>query len=124
VTVDAVGVTKSLKTDSRPLERKRSTSMKELLEAVTMGKRDEDLFISLAGRLARLERQLTDQEKEAFEEKAKGKTLREKIPEYQKIRLLKWQRKTLVRLQVRSLTVSLINILKMSARFMNRSLTL
>ncbi|MFZ3167122.1 MAG: helicase-related protein [Candidatus Methanoperedens sp.] len=77
VVVDAVGVTKSLKTDSCPLERKRSTSMKELLEAVTMGKRDEDLFISLAGRLARLEKQLTDQEKEIFEEKAKGKTLSE-----------------------------------------------
>jgi type I restriction enzyme R subunit len=79
VVVDAVGVTKSLKTDSRPLERKRSTSMKELLEAVTMGKRDEDLFISLAGRLAGLERQLTDQEKEIFEEKAKGKTLSETV---------------------------------------------
>ena len=77
VVVDAVGVTKSLKTDSRPLERKRSTSMKELLEAVTMGVRDEDLFISLAGRLARLENQLTDQEKEKFKEKAKGKTLSE-----------------------------------------------
>ncbi|MCZ7402264.1 MAG: DEAD/DEAH box helicase family protein [Candidatus Methanoperedens sp.] len=77
VVVDAVGVTKSLKTDSRPLERKRSTSMKELLEAVTMGVRDEDLFISLAGRLARLENQLTDQEKETFEEKAKGKTISE-----------------------------------------------
>src|SRR5665811_324231 len=75
VVVDAVGVTKSLKTDSRPLERKRSTSMKELLDAITMGVRDEDLFISLAGRLARLEKQLTDQEKETFEEKAKGKTL-------------------------------------------------
>jgi type I restriction enzyme R subunit len=79
VVVDAVGVTKSLKTDSRPLERKRSTPMKELLEAVTMGLRDEDLFISLAGRLARLEKQLTDQEKETFEEKAKGKTLSETV---------------------------------------------
>jgi type I restriction enzyme R subunit len=79
VVVDAVGVTKSLKTDSRPLERKRSTSMKELLDAVTMGKRDEDLYISLAGRLARLEKQLTDQERETFEEKAKGKTLSETV---------------------------------------------
>ncbi|MDD5615846.1 MAG: type I restriction-modification enzyme R subunit C-terminal domain-containing protein [Candidatus Methanoperedens sp.] len=79
VVVDAVGVTKSLKTDSRPLERKRSTPMKELLDAVTMGVRDEDLFISLAGRLARLEKQLTDQEKETFEEKAKGKTLSETV---------------------------------------------
>lgn len=77
VVVDAVGVTKSVKTDSRPLERKRSTPMKELLDAVTMGARDEDLFTSLAGRLARLEKQLTDQEKETFEEKAKGKTLRD-----------------------------------------------
>ena len=79
VVIDAVGVTKSLKTDSRPLERKRSTSMKELLEAVTMGKRDEDLYISLAGRLARLEKQLTGQEKETFKEKAKGKTLSETV---------------------------------------------
>ena len=79
VVVDAVGVSKSIKTDSRPLERKRTTSMKELLDAVTMGVRDEDLFISLAGRLARLQNQLTDQEKETFEEKAKGKTLSETV---------------------------------------------
>lgn len=79
VVVDAVGVTKSLKTDSRPLERKRSTPMKELLDSVTMGARDEDLFTSLAGRLARLEKQLTDPEKETFEEKAKGKTLSETV---------------------------------------------
>lgn len=79
VVVDAVGVSKSIKTDSRPLERKRTTSMKELLDAVTMGVRDEDLFISLAGRLARLQNQLTDQEKETFEEKANGKTLSETV---------------------------------------------
>ncbi len=79
VVVDAVGVSKSIKTDSRPLERKRTTSMKELLDAVTMGVRDEDLFISLAGRLARLQNQLTDPEKETFEEKAKGKTLSETV---------------------------------------------
>lgn len=79
VVVDAVGVSKSIKTDNRPLERKRTTSMKELLDAVTMGVRDEDLFISLAGRLARLQNQLTDQEKETFEEKANGKTLSETV---------------------------------------------
>lgn len=79
VVVDAVGVTKSVKTDSRPLERKRTTSLKELLDAVTMGKKDEDLFTSLAGRLARLEQQLTDEEKEIYEEKTKGKTLSETI---------------------------------------------
>lgn len=77
VVVDAAEVTKSVKTDSRPLERKRSTPMKELLDAVTMGKKDEDLFTSLANRLARLEQQLTDKEKDTFKEKAKGKTLSE-----------------------------------------------
>ncbi len=75
VVVDAVGVTKTLKTDSRALERKHAVPMKELLNAVTMGAKDEDLFTSLANRLIRLEKQLTDKEKEAFQEKADGKTI-------------------------------------------------
>jgi type I restriction enzyme R subunit len=40
-----------------------------------MGAKDEDLFTSLANRLIRLEKQLTDKEKEAFQEKADGKTI-------------------------------------------------
>ena len=79
VVVDAIGVTKSVKTDSRPLERKRATPLKDLLDAVTMGARDEDLFSSLANRLARLGKQLTDKEKETFEEKAKGKTINQTV---------------------------------------------
>ncbi|MGB3479274.1 MAG: DEAD/DEAH box helicase family protein [Halobacteriota archaeon] len=79
VVVDAIGVTKSVKTDSRPLERKRATPLKDLLDAVTMGAQDEDLFTSLANRLARLGKQLTDKEKETFEEKAKGKTINQTV---------------------------------------------
>ncbi|MBC2696941.1 MAG: DEAD/DEAH box helicase family protein [ANME-2 cluster archaeon] len=79
VVVDAVGVTKSIKTDSRPLERKRAIPMKDLLAAVTMGARDEDLFTSLASRLTRLEKQLTDAEKETFKEKANGKTINQTV---------------------------------------------
>ena len=79
VVVDAVRVTESIKTDSRPLERKRATPMKDLLNAVTMGTEDEDLFTSLASRLSRLEKQLTDKEKETFEEKAKGKTINQTV---------------------------------------------
>ncbi|SPD73299.1 conserved hypothetical protein [uncultured Desulfobacterium sp.] len=75
VIVDAVGVTKSLKTDSCPLEKKPGVPLKDLLAAITVGARDEDLFTSLANRLIRLERQLTDKEKEAFAEKAQGKTI-------------------------------------------------
>ncbi len=74
VIVDAVGVTKSLKTDSRPLERKPSVPLKDLLGAVLMGAKDEDLYTSLANRLIRLERMLTEQEKVEFTVEANGRT--------------------------------------------------
>ncbi len=75
VIVDAVGVTKSLKTDSRPLEKRPGVPLKDLLAAITVGARDEELFTSLANRLIRLEKQLTEKEKAAFGEKANGKTV-------------------------------------------------
>ncbi len=75
--VDAIGVTKSLKTDSRPLERKPTVSLKDLLGAVAVGARDEDLYTTLANRLTRLEKQLTDKEKEQFEQKSQGKSLKQ-----------------------------------------------
>lgn len=75
VIVDAVGATKSKKTDSRPLERKPTTPLKDLLGAVAMGVQDEDLFTSLANRLIRLEKQLTEDEKAKFVELTDGKTL-------------------------------------------------
>ena len=81
VIVDAVGVTKSLKTDSRPLERKPGVPLKDLLAAITVGARDEDLFTSLANRLTRLEKQLTDKEKSTFADKAQGKTITQVVKE-------------------------------------------
>jgi len=60
VIVDAVGVIKSCKTDSRPLEKKPGVPLKDLLNAVTVGNRDEDLFSSLASRLSRLEKQISE----------------------------------------------------------------
>ena len=77
VIVDAIGATKSKKTDSRPLERKKSVPMKDLLGAVTMGAQDEDLFLSLANRLIRLEKQLTGPEKEKVLEHSGGKNLKQ-----------------------------------------------
>jgi type I restriction enzyme R subunit len=74
VIVDAVGVTKSLKTDSRPLERKPGVSLKDLLGAISVGARDEDLYTSLANRLARLDKQLTEKERGQLEGKA-GKNI-------------------------------------------------
>ncbi|MBI1287916.1 MAG: DEAD/DEAH box helicase [Flavobacteriales bacterium] len=77
VIVDAVGATKSKKTDSRPLERKRTVPMKDLLGAVTMGVNEEDLFLSLANRLIRLDRQLSEKEQAQLAEAAGGKTLKQ-----------------------------------------------
>lgn len=77
VIVDAVGATKSKKTDSRPLERKPTVPMKDLLGAVTMGVADEDLFLSLANRLIRLEKQITEKEKDKLLEFSKGKNLKQ-----------------------------------------------
>ncbi len=75
VIVDAVGVMKTTKTDSRPLERKRGVALKDLMYAAMMGNLDEDLFTSLAGRLGRIEKQITPDEKAKFQELAKGKSI-------------------------------------------------
>ena len=69
VIVDAVGVTRSRKTDTRPLERKPTVSLKELLMNVALGARDEDTLTSLANRIIRLNSQMSKQEKKTFEEK-------------------------------------------------------
>ena len=75
VIVDAIGATKSKKTDSRPLERKPTVPMKDLLGAVAMNVADEDLFLSLSNRLIRLEKQITESEKEKLLEFSGGKNL-------------------------------------------------
>lgn len=81
VIVDAVGVTKSLKSDSRPLEKRPGVPLKDLLSALAVGARDEELFSSVANRLIRLEKQITDKEKQLFTEKAQGKTINQVVKE-------------------------------------------
>ena len=56
VLVDAVGVTETDKTDTRPLDRDRSLSLGALLDAVALGTRDPDTLSTLAARLDRLRR--------------------------------------------------------------------
>lgn len=75
IIVDAVGVTVSHKTDSRPLERNRTVPMKDLLYAIALGKNDEDTFTSAAGRLARLNGQLTPEQRAEIERITSGKSL-------------------------------------------------
>ena len=66
VIVDAVGVTKSKKSDTRSLERKPSVSMKELMMNVALGAKDEDTLTSLANRITRLNAQMTASERKTF----------------------------------------------------------
>ncbi|MDB6136481.1 MAG: restriction endonuclease subunit [Verrucomicrobiales bacterium] len=72
VIVDAVGVTKSCKTASPTLITRPSVPFKDLAMEVSLGSYDADTVSSLAGRLARIERQLSPQQKEEIAEKAGG----------------------------------------------------
>ncbi|MDE2733251.1 MAG: DEAD/DEAH box helicase family protein [Gemmatimonadota bacterium] len=72
VIVDAVGVTKSLKTASQPLITEPSVPLKDLAMSVMMGVYNEETVSSLAGRLARLNRQLDPTEQERIKEQAGG----------------------------------------------------
>lgn len=75
VIVDAVGVCETVKGDSRPLERKRSVPFDKLLLSVALGNRDEDTLSSLAGRLARLDREVSEADRQEVARVAGGKTL-------------------------------------------------
>jgi type I restriction enzyme R subunit len=75
VIVDAIGVTKSLKTASQPLITKPSVALKDLAMGVMMGASDSDTVSSLAGRLARLDKQLDDNERARIADKAGGTPL-------------------------------------------------
>lgn len=74
VIVDAVGVTRSVKTASQPLDTKPSIPFKDLAYEVMMGATDEDTVSSLASRLSRLDKQLGPAEQSRITEKA-GKPL-------------------------------------------------
>ena len=74
VIVDAVGVTKSMKTASQPLDTKPSIPFKDLAMGLLLGDRTEETVSSLAGRLSRLDNQL-EAEDQAKIEQAAGKRL-------------------------------------------------
>jgi type I restriction enzyme R subunit len=70
-----VGVCESDKTDSRPLEKQPTVKFDKLLLGVALGKRDEDTLTTLAGRLARLDRELDSAQRQQVTEIAGGKTI-------------------------------------------------
>jgi type I restriction enzyme R subunit len=63
VIVDCVGVCERDKTDSRPMDQKKSVPLDALLQAVSLGNVEPEVLSSVAVRLARLDAQLTDAER-------------------------------------------------------------
>ena len=62
IIVDCVGVCERDKTDSRPMDQKKSVPLDALLQAVSLGNVEPEVLSSVAVRLARLDAQLTDAE--------------------------------------------------------------
>ena len=62
IIVDAVGVCEQDKTDSKPMDRKKSVSFEKLLQAVSLGNTEPDVISSIAVRIARLNKNLTEKD--------------------------------------------------------------
>jgi len=77
VIVDCVGVCERDKTDSRPMDQKKSIPLDALLQAVSLGNVEPEVLSSVAVRLARLENQLTDAERVKVKQAAGGVGLKE-----------------------------------------------
>ena len=77
VLVDAVGVTESDKTDSRPMESKPSVAFDKLLLGIAMGARDEATLTTVASRLARLDRTLSPADREEIAKVSGGPSVKQ-----------------------------------------------
>ena len=69
-------MTESQKSASPPLERMRTIKFEQLLNDVSLGKRDEGRLSSLAGRLAALERRADPADLARVMQASGGRTLR------------------------------------------------
>ncbi len=78
VIVDCVGVMEDGKSDP-PLDRERGISFQKLLDLVAAGNRDEDVLCTLAARLDRMDRQLTDDQRQQVQAASGGTSLRELV---------------------------------------------
>jgi len=72
VIIDCVGMTETDLTDTQPLERKPTVSMKALLEHVAMGGTDPQVLSSLASRLSRLDKECGPEERARIAEVSRG----------------------------------------------------
>jgi type I restriction enzyme R subunit len=77
VIVDAVGVCEQDMTDSKPMEKKPTVSFEKLLQAVSLGNKEEDVLTSIAGRLARMEHRATEEDEQRIREQTHGLGLKD-----------------------------------------------
>jgi len=77
VIVDAVGVCERDKTDSRPMDTKKSVPLDKLLQAVSLGNVQDEVLSSVAARLARLDKDLSPADHAKVLEASGGKSLRD-----------------------------------------------
>jgi type I restriction enzyme R subunit len=76
IVVDAVGVTNTALVETmQPLERKPTQSLQALLKMVGFGNRDHEVAATIAGRLARLDKRLTRDDRESLAAVAGGTDL-------------------------------------------------
>ena len=74
IIVDAVGVCEQDKTDSHTLNRQPSKTLEQVLEYVAQGGTDPEALTTLAGRLARLQREFTPAQLAELKDLAGGKS--------------------------------------------------
>ena len=72
VIVDAVGVCEQDKTDSKPMDQKKAVSFEKLLQAVSFGNTEDAVLTSIAGRLARMEHALSEDDDNKIRQLAQG----------------------------------------------------
>ena len=77
VIVDCVGVCEQDKTDSAPMDAKKSVPFGKLLQAVALGNVEPEVLSSVAARLARLDRQLTEPDRQRIAQTAGGASLKD-----------------------------------------------
>ncbi|OPF61967.1 type I restriction-modification enzyme R subunit C-terminal domain-containing protein [Hydrogenophaga sp. H7] len=77
VIVDCVGVCERDKTDSRPMDSRKAVPLDKLLQAVALGNVEDEVISSVAVRLTRLDRDVSDADQTKVMEASGGHSLRD-----------------------------------------------
>ena len=79
VIVDAIGVTETELNDTQPLDKDPTVGLDKLMKQLSLGDRTPELVSTIAGRLARLARVITKDDREELKEAAGGLDLNDLV---------------------------------------------